>query len=268
MPASAAWIELSDRTTVPLAGDCRIGRIKGNEIVNPDTRVSRHNSVVQRQGNHFVLVDLGSTNGTFLNDNRIFKPTRLKHGDVILVGAERYIFRETDSTGPATDPSDSLNYRTEVVVGKMNCWMLLIVPPASSPAWLEQMRSALVAAGAGVKRLPEGTMLAHWREGRVAPGKVREFLEAAAQQSRSPGVRLVAHYGTARVGPSANPAEENLLGAEVSFTHQLGRTAVRLDAGILLSEPAVRSLGLDSAARPLGAQAVGELAGTHLLFAL
>jgi FHA domain len=265
----AAWIELPDRTTVLLTGDCRIGRIKGNEIVNPDTRVSRHNSVVQRQGNHFVLVDLGSTNGTFLNDSRIFKPTRLKHGDVILVGAERYTFREPDLPGPATDPNDSLRYRTEVVVGKTNCWMLLAVPPgAGALVWAEQLRATLLAAGAGVKRLPDGGLLAHWREGKTSPEKVRGFLIEFARQSRPPGTRLIGHYGVARVGPSANPAEENLLGVEVSFTHQLGRAAIRPDADILLSEAAVRSLSLESSARPLGAQAVAGLPGTHPLFAI
>jgi hypothetical protein len=268
----AAWIELPDRTTVLLTGNCRIGRIKGNEIVNPDTRVSRHNSVVQRQGTHFVLVDLGSTNGTFLNDSRIFKPTRLKHGDVILVGSERYTFREPDLSGPATDPNDSLRYRTEVVVGKTNCWMLLAVPPGAlhpaAPSWAESLRASFLAGGAGVKRLPEGALLAHWREGKATPEKVRGFILELARRPRPTGARLIGHHGVARVGPSANPAEENLLGAEVSFTHQLGRTAVALDADILLSEAAVRSLGLDAAVRSLGAQTVGDLPGTHLLFAL
>ena len=268
-----AWIELPDRTTVVLTGECRIGRIKGNEIVNPDPRISRQNSLIQRQGHHFVLVDLGSTNGTFLNDARIFKPARLKDGDVIMVGSEHYLFRQPPYLdGPMTDPNLSVVRRTEVMVEKTFCWMLLVVPPAPPAAaaagWLEPLRQTLVGTGAGVKRLPDGTLFVHWRDLRGVKEKVRALFLDLARQPRPPGARLVAHHGSVRVGPSSNPSEENLLGAEVSFTHQLARAAALLDAALLLSEPAAKSLGLESTARPLGEQVVGEMAGKHALFGL
>ena len=92
-PGGVAWIELPDKSIRPVSGDCYFGRIAGNEIVVPDTKTSRRHAVVQRQGSHFVLLDLGSTNGTRLNDRRVFKPAQLKDGDVIGVGGLRYVFR-------------------------------------------------------------------------------------------------------------------------------------------------------------------------------
>jgi predicted component of type VI protein secretion system len=272
-PPSAAWIELPDKRTFILTGDCHIGRIEGNEIVNPDNRISRRNSVVQRQGNGYVLVDLGSTNGTFLNDNRIFKPTRLKDGDVILIGAERYTFcQPVDPAGADSGPNDSAVSRTVVVVGKIFCWMLLVVPPEASDArataWAEQVREALTLGGAGVKRLRGSAIFAHWRDRRMPPEKMRAIVLDLAHQPRPSGARLILHYGAVRVGPAATPAEENLLGAEVTFTHKLEAAATDLGVSVLLSDAAVQSLGLVPQVSPLGAKAVRDIPGTYPLFTI
>ena len=84
-PDHVAWIELPDQRTILLTGDCRIGRIEGNEIINPDTRISRRHSVVQHQGDRFVLVDLGSTNGTLVNGEPVIEK-QLSDGDMIAIG--------------------------------------------------------------------------------------------------------------------------------------------------------------------------------------
>src|SRR6185312_11215811 len=93
-PPFPAWIELPDGSTHELNGDCQIGRVVGNQIVNPDSRISRSHAAVQRQGKRFVLVDFGSTNGTFLNNTRISKPMTLRDGDAFVIGSHRYVFRQ------------------------------------------------------------------------------------------------------------------------------------------------------------------------------
>jgi pSer/pThr/pTyr-binding forkhead associated (FHA) protein len=273
LPPQAAWIELPDGRSHALAGDCRIGRTEENDIVNPDIRISRKHSLVQRQGNHYMLIDLGSTNGTFLNGNRIFKPTRLKDGDLILIGALEYAFcQPTDADAPDLNREDSGVQRTAVVVGKISCWMLLVLPPRppdpAAPAWLEGVHATLAQRGAGVKNLTEGGLLAHWREGRISPEKVRNVLLALSGRTLPAGARLTAHFGAVRVGQGAAGTAENLLGAEVTFTHKLEAVAAKLDVGFLLSEPAIASLDLRSQAKSLGPQAVADIPGTHPVFAL
>ncbi|HWA25804.1 MAG TPA: FHA domain-containing protein [Lacunisphaera sp.] len=272
LPPHAAWIELPDRRTHVLSADCLIGRTEENDIVNPDIRISRKHSMVQRQGSHYVLVDLGSTNGTFLNGNRIFKPTRLKDGDIILIGALEYTFCQPADAADADASEDSNVHRTAIVVGKISCWMLLVVPrrpvDADATDWLKAMRATLELGGASVKGLADDALLAHWREHRAPPERVRDSVLALSRRPVPAGAHLVLHFGAVRVGQGAAGTAENLLGAEVTFTHNLAAVAAKLNARFLLSESAVGSLGLDAQAKPLGSHAVGEIPGAHRLFGL
>src|SRR5512141_486791 len=63
-----------------------IGRVQGNDIVLPKGNISkRHARVVLKDG-RFIIVDLKSTNGTYINGRRIDAPYVLKEGDKIYVG--------------------------------------------------------------------------------------------------------------------------------------------------------------------------------------
>ena len=64
-----------------------IGRSRANDIpLLGDWRVSRRHCEILRQGWHWILVDVGSTNGTSVNGRRVCGPTVLRHGDVISMG--------------------------------------------------------------------------------------------------------------------------------------------------------------------------------------
>jgi hypothetical protein len=63
-----------------------IGRSPDNEIPIPDPEVSRRHAQIVRQSSGYAIVDLGSTNGTFVNDVRVTELTPLKHGDFIRLG--------------------------------------------------------------------------------------------------------------------------------------------------------------------------------------
>jgi pSer/pThr/pTyr-binding forkhead associated (FHA) protein len=60
-----------------------IGRSTGNDIIIPQRHVSRQHSVIAFRDGIFMISDLGSANGTFVNDRRLTDPFPLAHGDVI-----------------------------------------------------------------------------------------------------------------------------------------------------------------------------------------
>jgi hypothetical protein len=63
-----------------------IGRESSNDIVVQDAELSRNHARISRRGGGYVLEDLGSTNGTFINRQRITSPRTLAPGDEIGLG--------------------------------------------------------------------------------------------------------------------------------------------------------------------------------------
>jgi pSer/pThr/pTyr-binding forkhead associated (FHA) protein len=60
-----------------------IGRSPDNDICIPERHVSRGHAVINFRNGVFTITDLGSANGTFVNDRKISSPYVLAHGDVI-----------------------------------------------------------------------------------------------------------------------------------------------------------------------------------------
>jgi hypothetical protein len=63
----------------------RVGRSPDNELILRDPATSGHHARVERRGNQFYVVDLGSTNGTMVNGETI-QERELRHGDRIMIG--------------------------------------------------------------------------------------------------------------------------------------------------------------------------------------
>ncbi|TDC36249.1 FHA domain-containing protein [Micromonospora sp. KC213] len=94
-PMRGASFRLSPRPQV-------IGRAPDVEIALADPHLSRRHAEVRLTDAGAILVDLGSTNGTWLDDRRIAGPELLSDGDVIRLG--RTELRLFDPGLAATDP--------------------------------------------------------------------------------------------------------------------------------------------------------------------
>ncbi len=102
---SLAWLEAPDGQHLPLTGFNSLGRSSKNSVVLDSHTVSRRHALIQVQDvGQYWLVDLGSSNGTRLNDRRVTRPTRLQHSDVIEIGGRSYRFQQAEP-----NPADALN---------------------------------------------------------------------------------------------------------------------------------------------------------------
>lgn len=66
--------------------DVTIGRQADNAIVLSDPQVSRHHAVISWQAGNYVVEDLGSANGTYVNEKRVAGPQELRRGYVLRMG--------------------------------------------------------------------------------------------------------------------------------------------------------------------------------------
>jgi transcriptional regulator with GAF, ATPase, and Fis domain len=99
------------------SAEVRIGRDLSNAIAVTDASASRvHSAVVEVEG-CFLVRDLGSLNGTFVNGTTA-KERRLKHGDEIRVGASLFLFLTDEPPGPreAEAPMGELRFGSTIQV--------------------------------------------------------------------------------------------------------------------------------------------------------
>ena len=84
-PAGMRWFLLRGGTEerTELGASLRIGRADDNDLPVPSPGISRYHAVIERDGAGYTIADLGSANGTHVNDQRIAGPTALHPGDVI-----------------------------------------------------------------------------------------------------------------------------------------------------------------------------------------
>lgn len=88
-PARLTVLEPKERrgTVFAVSGFVTIGREPDNTIqILGDSYISSHHARVSVAGEHVVLDDLGSTNGTFLNGSRVIEQRSVHIGDRIQVG--------------------------------------------------------------------------------------------------------------------------------------------------------------------------------------
>lgn len=73
---------------IPMVSTITIGRETDNDVVIDNKLASRHHALIQKIKNDYFLKDLDSTNGTFLNGEKIPKDKYFKLGanDTITIG--------------------------------------------------------------------------------------------------------------------------------------------------------------------------------------
>ncbi|MBI3096644.1 MAG: FHA domain-containing protein [Planctomycetes bacterium] len=164
-------------TDKPVTG----GRMPDNDFELRDSLVSRKHSEVRKNGASFVVSDLGSSNGTFVNNRKVEKPQSLNEGDEILIGDTVLVFRDETAARPAaprkqTDSEIAKNLygSSEIVrpIGEMSEDLQMDVREsiARGVSWKEMSRRAQAQTAAPAEAPPAEGAKAAAEVGTVRPG--------------------------------------------------------------------------------------------------
>ena len=85
-----------------------IGREDDNTIVIPNLAVSGYHARIDKAGSEFIITDLQSTNGTFLNNKKVVSQ-KLAHGDNILIGKHIILFVASEKKVKAGGTPDKMD---------------------------------------------------------------------------------------------------------------------------------------------------------------
>jgi len=278
---SLAWLEKADGMPVRIQGNCSFGRAATNQVVLADERVSRRHAIIHRQGEgEFWLLDLGSSNGTYLNGRRVSKPGRLRNGDAIQIGAFQAVFRLAGGGDPDATASRLTANRTLVATKSCPCWLLLADIEGSSDLgrrleaetlaalighWLARCKEVIEEEGGAINKYLGDGFLAYWPATQLTPPRLVAALGALRrlQAQGEPPFRLVLHCGQVLTGGMASMGEESLLGMEVNFVFRMERLAATLGQPRLLSGAAAQQLGGSLTTMPVGKHPLPGFEGEH-----
>ena len=262
-----AWLEQGGEQH-RLEGNCSIGRAALNTLVVDSAKVSRLHSIIHLEENGaFWLIDLGSSNGTFLNRRRIHEPVRLRDQDEINIGGTAFIFRQPRGKSSAELRANVLATLQEVE--NIDCWLLVADIKNFTPlsrtlisgelanlvsSWLGSCKSIIEQYQGSVNKYLGDGILAYWRDESSGSESVISTIKALkdTQQSDGPPFRFVVHFGTVAIGGVSSTREETLMGSEVNLVFRLEKVLSTLGESCGVSEAAQVKLGDTIACRLLG----------------
>ena len=92
-----------NKTVVNLVRDeYSVGRAEDNTVRLTERNISRRHARISRQGDAYLIEDLGSTNGTFINAERVAGKVPLTAGDLIELGTAVTLSYDTLDTANVT----------------------------------------------------------------------------------------------------------------------------------------------------------------------
>ena len=103
-----AWLEDSAGGRRYIEAETRIGRGEGNNIRLLDASVSRYHALIRRVDGSYLISDLGSANGTFVDGERVHVPRVLASGERIRLANVEFAFHVDLSEGAAALTSNRL----------------------------------------------------------------------------------------------------------------------------------------------------------------
>src|SRR5438552_616734 len=277
-----AWLEANDGKRLPIQGNLSIGRSPKNLLVLDSQKISRRHAIINVQNvGEFWLIDLGSSNGTFLSKRRVHQPVQLCDQDQIIIGDYVFTFRQPmEITG---EYKTTFIERTIREIENVPCWLLVAdienFTPLSRSLTSDKLATLIGSWVANCKEIIEthegmidkylgDGFFAYWR---VDPQTTKSVAAALndlkeAQAKNEPRFRLALHFGFVAIGGVPSMGEESLMGKEVNFVFRMEKLAGSLGISVLTSAVGQSKLKSLINCEPAGAHELKGFEGKHEFF--
>ncbi len=279
-----AWLERGVEQYV-LHSDCSLGRGALNTLVLESPKVSRLHAIIHLESaGAFWLIDLGSSNGTFINKRRIHEPVRLRDQDQIMIGGNAFTFRQP--LGISGRPKIPIPVPTlGEDIEKLPCWLLVadiknftsISRSMASDelatlvnSWLATCKEIIEGHQGAVNKYLGDGILAYWRDDDGAAENIVAVIAALkkTQTRPSPRFRFIVHYGLVAIGGVASTREETIMGDELNLAFRLEKLTAALGEPCGISDSAHAKLKELIPARLVGNYELKGFEGERALFAV
>jgi adenylate cyclase len=253
----AAWLESPGRDRITIGGNCSLGRSPVNNIVLNSPKVSRRHAIINLQNvGEFWLIDLGSSNGTFLNKRRVHHPVRLCNMDQITIGDNPFVFRQPEEI--SEERRTTMTQQTIRETANIPVWLLVADIENFTPlsrsmvsdklallvgGWVATCKEVVEQAGGEIDKYLGDGFLAYWHDDANSAARVAGGLQRLKDiQKNEPRFRMVLHRGLVSSGGLRSMGEESLIGKEVIYVFRMEKVAGSLGLSLLISAAARANL--------------------------
>ena len=253
---------------IPCKSVLTMGRDRNSDIVLPDLHASRNHAMIRRIGQgDYYLIDSGSSNGSFINQQRVTTPRLLKDGDRITMGRVELQFNQTEKDESLVDTlslQDTLISDTPeiqqitILVADIRGFTALSEEvdirtlTKMMNSWFHQVSDSIIKHGGIVDKFIGDCVFARWESDQDQHKTVLQALSAASsinqitqklnekftEISKPIKIGVGINTGAASMGRQDNSA----LGDAVNIAFHLESASKFLGTDIVLSETAYQHL--------------------------
>ncbi len=278
---AGAWLESPGLDKIPLRGNCSLGRSPKSAVVLESPKASRRHAIINLQNvGEFWLIDLGSSNGTFLNKRRVHQPVRLCDMDQITVGDVPFIFRQPEEV--TSELRTTIAQQTIRETANIPVWLLVADIENFTPlsrsmvsdklallvgSWVAACKTIVEEHHGEIDKYLGDGFLAYWHDDEKGVENVAAGLaQLKPLQKTEPRFRLVLHYGLVSSGGLRSMGEESLIGKEVIFVFRMEKLAGSLGIHLLASAAAQAKLGSAMSFQTAGSHQLKGFEGSFEFF--
>ena len=258
MSVTEAFLELQEQRVPLSSSPFKMGRSSKCALPLEDKEVSREHAMLvwDDAKGCWLLSDLGSTNGTFLNGVRIGGVCPVASGDRIRVGKHEFVVRAPRAEVDDVSDRSSLSEDTFLASEESERWLMLAdvrdstqliqkLPEGELPRrirrWIEECRPIVEATNGVINEYVGDGFVVFWRSDRTnAESMLRVMNELEQLETRSGlDFRTVFHFGKVHSGIAVSSGLEKLAGVAVNFLFKCEKAVRGVETRVVVSRAVV-----------------------------